>query len=192
MSDFEKCITKTLRYEGVSSSSEGYVDHPNDRGGATKYGISYSFVKDTGDIEFFDMNGDLKIDKRDIQLLTFEKAVEAYKKYFWDVFDLDNIVNNKKAFLIFDAAVNHGIKGATKLLQRTLNVCGFDLKVDGIYGPKTKRALQECDTEEFVAAFQQKRTSLYQTIVNNNPSQNVFLKGWLNRIDWTNRDIAYV
>ena len=192
MSDFEKCITKTLRYEGVSSSSEGYVDHPNDKGGATKYGISYSFVKDTGDIDFFDMNGDLKIDKRDIQLLTFEKAVETYKKYFWDVFDLDNIVDNKKAFLIFDAAVNHGIKGATKLLQRTLNVCGFELKVDGIYGSKTKRALQECDTEEFVAAFQQKRTSLYQTIVNNNPSQNVFLKGWLNRIDWTNRDIAYV
>ena len=43
MSDFTKCITKTLRYEGVSSSSEGYVDHPNDRGGATKYGISYAF-----------------------------------------------------------------------------------------------------------------------------------------------------
>ena len=192
MSDFEKCITKTLRYEGVSPSSEGYVDHPNDRGGATKFGISYSFVKDTGNIDFFDMNGDLKIDKRDIQLLTFEKAVEAYKKYFWDVFELDDIVDNKKAFLIFDAAVNHGIKGATKLLQRVLNVCGFELKVDGIYGPKTKRALQECDTEEFVAAFQQKRTSLYQSIVNNNPSQKVFLRGWLNRIDWTNRDIAYV
>ena len=57
MSNFEKCITKTLRYEGVSSSSEGYVDHPNDRGGATKYGISCAFVKDTGDVDFFDMNG---------------------------------------------------------------------------------------------------------------------------------------
>lgn len=192
MSDFEKCITKTLRYEGVSSSSEGYVDHPNDKGGATKFGISYSFVKDTGNIDFFDMNGDMVLDKRDIQQLTFEKAVEAYKKYFWDVFELDDIVDNKKAFLVFDAAVNHGIKGATKLLQRALNVCGFELKVDGIYGAKTKRALQECDAEEFVVSFQQKRTSLYQAIVNNNPSQNVFLRGWLNRIDWTNRDIAYV
>ena len=74
MSDFEKCITKTLRYEGVSSSSEGYVDHPNDKGGATKFGISYSFVKDTGNIDFFDMNGDMVLDKRDIQQLTFEKA----------------------------------------------------------------------------------------------------------------------
>lgn len=192
MSDFTKCITKTLRYEGVSSSSDGYVDHPNDRGGATKYGISYAFVKDTGDIEFFDMNGDLKIDKRDIQLLTFEKAVEAYKKYFWDVFELDDIEENEKAFLVFDAAVNHGIKGAAKLVQRALNVCGCSLKVDGIYGPKTKKALQDCAVEDFIAAFQSKRTSLYQAIVANNPSQKVFLNGWLNRVKWTYQDIAYV
>lgn len=192
MSDFTKCITKTLRYEGVSSSSDGYVDHPNDRGGATKYGISYAFVKDTGDIEFFDMNGDLKIDKRDIQLLTFDKAVETYKKYFWDVFDLDEVEENEKAFLIFDAAVNHGIKGATKLVQRSLNECGYSLKVDGIYGPKTKVALQECGVEDFIAAFQSKRTSLYQAIVANNPSQKVFLNGWLNRVKWTYQDIAYV
>ena len=167
MSDFKKCITKTLRYEGVSSSSEGYVDHPNDRGGATKYGISYSFVKDTGDVEFFDMNGDMKIDKRDIQQLTFEKAVETYKKYFWDVFGLDEI-------------------------ERSLNECGYSLKVDGIFGPKSKRALEECAVEDFISAFQKKRASLYQAIVANNPSQSVFLSGWLNRIDWTNRDIAYV
>lgn len=192
MSDFTKCITKTLRYEGVSSSSDGYVDHPNDRGGATKYGISYAFVKDTGDIEFFDMNGDLKIDKRDIQLLTFDKAVETYKKYFWDVFELDDIEENEKAFLVFDAAVNHGIKGAAKLVQRALNVCGCSLKVDGIYGPKTKKALQDCAVEDFIAAFQSKRTSLYQAIVANNPSQKVFLNGWLNRVKWTYQDIAYV
>ncbi len=192
MSDFTKCITKTLRYEGVSSSSEGYVDHPNDRGGATKYGISYAFVKDTGDIEFFDMNGDLKIDKRDIQLLTFDKAVETYKKYFWDVFDLDEVEENDKAFLIFDAAVNHGVKGAAKLTQRALNECGFGLVVDGVCGRKTKQALQVCPKDEFIKAFQDKRTSLYKTIVDKNPSQKVFLTGWLNRISWTNKDLAYV
>ena len=192
MSDFTKCITKTLRYEGVSSSSDGYVDHPNDRGGATKYGISYAFVKDTGDVEFFDMNGDMKIDKRDIQQLTFEKAIEAYKKYFWDVLDLDEINDNKKAFLVFDAAVNHGVAGATKLLQRALNECGYQLKVDGIFGPKTKAALQKVEVEDFISAFQEKRTALYKAIVKNNPSQKVFLNGWMNRIKWTTRDLAYV
>lgn len=192
MSDFEKCITKTLRYEGVSSSSEGYVDHPNDRGGATKYGISCAFVKDTGDVDFFDMNGDLKIDKRDIQLLTFDKAVETYKKYFWDVFSLDEVEENEKAFLIFDAAVNHGVKGAAKLTQRALNECGYNLVVDGICGRKTKQALLVCPKDKFIKAFQDKRTSLYKAIVDKNPSQQVFLKGWLNRISWTTEDLAYV
>ena len=192
MSDFTKCITKTLQYEGVSSTSTGYVDHPNDRGGATKYGISTTFIKDTGDIDFFDMHTDLVLDKRDIQQLTFDKAVEAYKKYFWDVFNLDDIQDNKKAFLIFDAAVNHGISGATKLVQRALNSCGCSVSVDGIYGPKTKAALEQCAVEDFIKAFQEKRTALYEAIVKNNPSQKVFLKGWLNRIAWTNRDLAYV
>ena len=192
MSDFEKCIIKTLKYEGVSSSSEGYVDHPNDRGGATKYGISYAFVKDTGDIDFFDMNDDGIIDKRDIQQLTFDKAVETYKKYFWDVFSLDDIEENEKAFLIFDAAVNHGVKGSAKLTQKALNDCGFNLVIDGIYGRKTKQALQECPVENFVKAFQEKRSSLYKAIVKKNPSQEVFLAGWLNRISWTNEDLAYV
>lgn len=192
MSDFEKCVTKTLKYEGVSSSSEGYVDHPNDKGGATKFGISYSFVKDTDDIEFFDMNHDGIIDKRDIQQLTFEKAVEVYKKYFWDVFSLDDIEENEKAFLVFDASVNHGIKGCTKLVQKALNDCGFHLVIDGIYGRKTKQALQECPVERFVEAFQEKRSSLYKAIVKKNPAQEVFLAGWLNRISWTNEDLAYV
>ena len=192
MADFSKCIIKTLQYEGVSSSSSGYVDHPNDKGGATKYGISYAFVKDTGDIELFDTNDDYIIDKRDIINLTFEQAVEAYKKYFWDIFDLDSIEDNKKAFLVFDASVNHGIKGATKLIQKTLNYCGYSLAVDGIYGKKTKSALNECNSDEFIRNFQEKRTSLYEAIVRKNPTQKVFLAGWLKRVSLTNEDLAYV
>lgn len=192
MSDFSKCITKTLQYEGVSSTSTGYVDHPLDKGGATNFGISLSFVKDTGDIETFDTNGDMILDKTDIKNMTFEQAVKAYKKYFWDYYDLDSIEDNKKCFLIFDSAVNHGLKGATRLVQKTLSELGYPIKVDGIYGPKTKSALIECPVDDFIRVFQEKRTALYNAIVKNNPKQKVFLKGWLNRIDQTTKDLQYV
>ena len=192
MSDFSKIIVHTLEYEGVSSKSTGYVDHPNDKGGATKFGISLSFVVDTNDLETFDTNNDLVLNKEDIKNLTFEQAVLAYKKYFWDYYDLDNIEDNKKCFLVFDAAVNHGYKGATKLIQKTLNSLGYKLSVDGLYGPKSKAALIDAPVSEFIPLFQEKRTALYKAIVANNPSQQVFLKGWLNRIKNINKDIDYV
>ena len=192
MSDFSKIITHTLEYEGVSSKSTGYVDHPLDKGGATKFGISLSFVVDTNDLESFDTNNDFILNKEDIKNLTFEQAVLAYKKYFWDYYNLDEVEDNKKCFLIFDSAVNHGHKGATKLIQKTLNELGYSLTVDGIYGPKSKAALIDSPVSEFISVFQEKRAALYKAIVKNNPSQNVFLKGWLNRINNINKDIAYV
>ena len=135
---------------------------------------------------------DFILNKEDIKNLTFEQAVLAYKKYFWDYYDLDEVEDNKKCFLIFDSAVNHGHKGATKLIQKTLNELGYSLAVDGRYGPKSKAALIDSQVSEFISVFQEKRAALYKAIVKNNPSQNVFLKGWLNRINNVNKDIAYV
>ena len=68
-----------------------------------------------------------------------------------------------------------------------------DLASMDVVAPKdAKTALQECAVEDFVSAFQEKRIALYKAIVQNNPSQQVFLKGWLNRVDSTSKDLAYV
>lgn len=193
MSDFSKCIVFTLKYEGIDSSPTGsYSNHPMDKGGPTKYGISCRFASGTNDLELFDSNDDNKITAEDIKELKFEDAVSAYKRYFWDYYHLDNVDDNRKCFLVFDAAVNHGYGGATKLLQKTLVAMGYDLKVDGVYGPKTEKAMLESEVGTFVNVFLEKRTALYNAIVANNPSQKVFLKGWLNRIEGIKRDINYV
>jgi len=193
MSDFSKCVVYTLQYEGIDTSKGGaYVDHPLDKGGATKYGISLNFAKNVKDLNLMDKDGNSIISKEDIKKLTFDDAVNIYKKYFWDRFGLDEVENNQKAFLVFDASVNHGYKGAAKIVQKSLNKIGFNLLVDGVYGPKTKAALIEADSQKFIQAFQETRTQYYEAIVRANPSQKVFLKGWLNRIKCTTRDLNYV
>jgi lysozyme family protein len=90
--------------------------------------------------------------------------------------------------LMFDAAVNHGPGGAAKLLQRALNVLiaaagGQQLKVDGGIGPRTIDAVSHQKIPDICQSYLKERRDLYDRIVRNDPTQQKFLKGWLNRVD---------
>ena len=185
MAEFKKSIIYTLGYEGWDIMT----DDPSDKGGATRYGISLNFAQGTDDLDTFDLNNDSQITKEDIKLLTSEKALEIYKEYFWDIAKLDNLSSDKKAFIFFDAIVNHGLKNATGLAQKTLIDLGFNIKFDKTFGKNTFNALEQANEDEFVKVFLQKRKNFFNAIVKNNPSQRKFIKGWLNRIEKCRRDV---
>lgn len=184
MADFNKSIKFTLVNEG----HDIFTDDPLDKGGATKYGISINFAQGTNDLEMFDLDGDNEITKKDIKLLDSETALTVYKKYFWDVARLDSLTSDKKAFIFFDAIVNHGLRNATGLAQRSLIDLGFKIGFDRIYGKQTFGALEEVDEEKFIYMFLEKRKNFFEAIVRNDPSQNRFIRGWLNRVEWCRRD----
>ena len=48
------------------------------------------------------------------------------------------------------------------MIQRTCNKLGYKLDIDGKFGPKTKRALEECDEYEFCNTFLDVRENFYQ------------------------------
>jgi len=128
---FEKAWALTGKAEG------GYVDDPNDSGGATNWGVTERVARAHG------YTGDM----RD---LPKEKATEIAKKAYWDVMYLDQIAELSEdiALEIFDTGFNAGTSRAGKFLQRAVNVFNRrgvdydDIVVDGAVGPNTAKALK--------------------------------------------------
>lgn len=170
---FNEFIKIVLNFEG------GYVDHPSDPGGATNYGISLRFMRLTEDLKLFDINRDGIIDKEDVKLLTKSIAIEAYKKYFWDFYNLDKY-KPRVSLILFDMYVNHRPIDVNKMLQKSLNRIGHNLKVDGVVGPMTRKAVNSSNSDELSEKLLIEREDFYHNLVKNNPSQVVFLNGWLN------------
>lgn len=173
MKEFNDYFKVILEHEG------GFVNHPNDPGGKTNYGISLLFLKglvlDEGDI---DHDGD--IDGDDIKALTIEDSRKLYQKFFWDPLHLDGIVNEELKLHIFDHGVNAGTRTAVKLLQRILGVTD-----DGSLGNATTSATNTY-TKDIIEEYKKAREKYYLDIIAKNPRLIVFKNGWLNRIKTTN------
>ena len=161
----EKCLDYIFQVEG------GYSNHPNDKGGATKFGIIQSEARKHG------YTGDM----RDFPK---EMAKDIYKKDYYLKNRLNEVKDDRVALSVFDWAVNGGSSRAVKEVQKVLNEMNGnnDLAVDGIIGKYTLAALNGADPEKLLKAYQQAQSNFYDGIVKRNPSQKVFLKGWHNRL----------
>ena len=157
---FDNIFSYILMVEG------GYSNNPNDKGGATKYGITENVAKAYG---------------YDVSSLTKEQAKEIYYKGFYLKNKLDKIASDKVALSIFDWLVNSGI-WAIKKAQLTLCNLGYKVDIDGIIGRDTLNSLNSVNVNEFLNEYHRIQKLFYEAIVKNNQSQKVFLNGWLNRI----------
>lgn len=119
MNDFEKALSFVFGNEG------GYSNDPDDRGGATNLGITQS----TLDRARLEINGL----PSSVRNLTRAQAEEIYRVFYWEESKAD-MLPYPLCTLHFDGAVNHGVGGAGKLLQRTINnyaaKAGLDARVD--------------------------------------------------------------
>ena len=91
---------------------------------------------------------------------------------------------------VFCHGVNAGNSASIKMLQKSINsVYGVNISVDGKIGNETLSYANGCKIKELINEFINRRIFFYNSIVNKNPSQKKFLKGWLNRIDSTTKTI---
>lgn len=168
MADFKTAITKLLEHEG------GYVNNPADKGGPTNFGITQT-TYDTW-MRKQTKNPNYKSTIDEIKNMSVGNAILIYKENYWDKVGGDKIKYYATAYAIFDQAVNFGPSVAIKRAQKVAGVTQ-----DGVVGPKTLEAINKIKDTDFVNQFVLLTESAYRTIVANNPSQSVFLQGWLNR-----------
>lgn len=156
-----------LQYEG------GFVNHPDDPGGATKYGVSLRYLSGLG--EDGDLNGDGRVDIEDIRGLSVDDARELYRIRFWMPLLCDDLPE-ALAVAVCDTAVNLGTGRAARLLQRVAGVAE-----DGIIGQKTLAAAAQ-GGPDMLASFLSLRRSHYLRIIGKNPRLASFARGWDNRV----------
>ena len=153
---FKKCMPIILRNEG------GYVWNINDPGGETNFGIAKKFYPD-----------------EDIKNMTIQRATYLYYRDYWTPMNLKGLKNEELILQVFDFGINAGIRWSIRLLQRLV---GFT--DDGIIGPITTKEVNDYGPE-IVDKFKKRRKIFYMNLAAKKPKLEVFLRGWLRRVDNT-------
>ena len=173
MANVYKLAPWIFKWEG------GFVNDPDDLGGATNMGVTISTWKQVG----YDKDGDGDIDVDDLHLLTREDVVNrVLKPHYWDRWKADDIKSQSVANILVDwvwASGAHGIKIPQRLLGVTM---------DGIVGPKTIAAVNAKNPRELFDMIKIARFDFIEDICRKRPANNKFKRGWMNRIN----DISYV
>ena len=165
---FYSTIPLVLKYEG------GFTDNPNDRGGRTNMGVTQGFL------DTYKERAGVSVD--DVRHLKEEDAIELYRTE-WNIYGFGKLGNCNVVKLVYDFAVNSGPLVAIKYLQRILNGKGKNLAVDGYIGENTNRAANSVDEKWLVREIQKSRAEHCDRIVDQDPKQREFIKGWFNRIN---------
>lgn len=161
MSSFDTAFDRVIGNEGAFQ--DDYADRGNWTSGevgvgelkGTKFGLAAMTYPDL-----------------DMINITVEMAKHVYKIDWWDKLKLD-LMPPSMQFQFFDAAINHGVYNASRIVQWAIKV-----KADGIVGRKTRAALLKLDHNDLLMQFLAERL-VFMTGVK---TWNRYGKGWARRI----------
>ncbi|HUO23682.1 MAG TPA: glycosyl hydrolase 108 family protein [Caulobacteraceae bacterium] len=176
----------------IAPEEGGLSDTPGDRGGLTNCGVTLRFLQAQGQIDpvvaqAFDLDGNHDLDDADIRDLTPELAAELYERCLWvrgAICTLPAPIDG----MILDQAINCGLVGAYRILQRAINAVGPQtVTVDGDLGDITRDALAQAllvhHSDVVVEAVRKAAMDHYRSICVADPAQLRFLNAWLNRAE---------
>lgn len=162
--------------ENIIAREGGYSDHPADRGGPTRYGITQRVARANGYM-------------RNMRDFPRDEAVRIYRKLYWEKPKLDRIaaIAPELAAEMFDTAVNMGPGIAIRFLQRVLAALSSEpIAQDGLIGPATLAALGDFIARRgatgktvLTRAVDALQAARYIELAERRPANKAFLYGWL-------------
>lgn len=123
--------------EQIVAREGGYVNDPDDPGGATNFGVTLQTLRRLG----LDLDGNGIVGNGDVKLLTRKQAIDIFITHYFDrplIAELPQVLQAS----VFDMYVNAGAN-AVKILQRLLGDMGYAVAVDGVIGSQTAMAAQD-------------------------------------------------
>lgn len=177
---------RALAHEIVSREG-GYVDDPDDPGGATKHGVTLGTLRRVGR----DLDGDGDIDAQDVRRLSRDDAVEIFLTHYYRAPRLIALPEALQPS-VFDMYVNAGAQ-AVRLLQRLLTDMGLPVAVDGMIGAQTAAAAQKAYAmapDHLVDAYGIARRNFYLDLADRRPASRKYARtraggkgGWITRAE---------
>lgn len=173
--------------EEITAREGGYVNDPDDPGGATKYGVTLATARRLG----LDKTGDGTVDARDVRALSREDAVAIFITDYFEKPGIGRLPEAVQAS-VFDMYVNAG-SNAVRILQRLLNQMGQRVDVDGVIGPQTAAAAQAAAAaapDHLADAYGIARRNYYYALADNRVASRKYARrrdggkgGWIIRAE---------
>jgi lysozyme family protein len=173
--------------EEIVAREGGFVNDPDDPGGATNHGVTIHTLRRLG----IDVNRDTRIDVADVRALTRAQAVAIYLEHYYTRPGIAALPEAIQAS-VFDMYVNAGAN-AVKILQRLLTDMGYPCAPDGEIGPQTIRAAQsahEVAPAHLADAYGIARRNYYYELADRRPASRKFARrrdggkgGWIVRAE---------
>lgn len=151
----------------IKDSEGGFVNDPDDRGGATNYGITMQTLKE--------WRGGGTVTEHDVKDLSIDEARNIYYYLYVKRYKLDELPD-ELAEIVFDSVINHGPRGGIRILQRAVGA-----KDDGVIGQETVEKAKINIDKVYLRVIGE-RLKYYASIIKNQPSQVKFMAGWINRV----------
>ena len=173
MTEVDQIIHGIIEREGV------FVDHPEDKGGPTKYGVTWRSY-DAWRNAYNQANPEDGLTyPEDVRDITQEIAAKVYLADYVVGPRFPKVANGPLLELLVDTAVHSGPGQAVKFLQRAVGT-----RDDGIIGPKTIAAARKANPRQTYVNVLDRRLRFIGEITQGNPGNLSFLPGWQSRMGY--------